>query len=80
MQLLHDNITIIPDRPEEKTSSGILLSEQIKTYPPTGVVKEVAPNITEVKPGDKVWYKVYSSVDLDDNTAVVPISAIIAIL
>lgn len=80
MKMLHDYVAIEPDKPEEKTASGLLLAEQIKTYPPFGTVKHVGKNITEIKPGDRVIYKVYASVDIKDNLAVIPISGVIAVL
>ena len=80
MNLLHDYVAIEPDKPEEKTASGFLLAEQVKTYPPTGIVRHVADGITEVKVGQKVIYKVYGSVDIQDNLAVLPLDGVIGII
>lgn len=80
MNLLHDYVAIEPEKPAEKTKGGILLAEQIKTYPPFGKVLAVATNITEIKPGDRVIYKVYASIDVDENTVVIPISGVIGTL
>lgn len=80
MKMFHDYIAIEPDKPEERTPSGLHLSQQIKTYPPTGIVRYVADSITQVKPGDRVVYKVYASVDVKDDLAVVPWSAIVGLL
>ncbi len=80
MKLLNGYVAIEPDKPEEKTASGLLLAEQIKTYPPFGTVRHVASNISEIKPGQRVVYKVYSSVDIDDNLCVLPIDGVIGIL
>lgn len=80
MKLLHDYVAITPDKPEEKTKSGLYLKEQVTTYPPTGTIEAVADNITIIKPGQRVIYKVYASVDIDENTAVIPISGVIGIL
>lgn len=71
-------MAIEPDKPKEKTESGLLLAEQIKTYPPTGTVRHVAKGISEIKPGDRVVYKVYASVDIEDNLAVIPFSGVVA--
>lgn len=78
MNLLHDFVAIEPDKPEEKTDSGLLLAKQIKTYPPYGTVRHVAKGIPDLKPGDRVIYKVYASVDVKDNLAVIPYDGIIA--
>lgn len=81
MRLLHDYVAVRADKPEEKTQSGILLpSSRLKTFPPYGTVTEVAKGITDVKPGDRVLYKVYASVDIDEDVAVMPISGIIAVI
>lgn len=80
MKLLHDFVSIEPDKPEEKTKSGLLLAEQIKTYPPYGTVKYVAKGITDVKPGDRVIYKVYQSVDIEGDLVVIPLAGLIAVL
>ena len=80
MKVLNGYVVVEPDKPEEKTSSGILLAEKIKSYPPYGTVKHVAPEIIDIKPGDRVVYKVYASVDIEGDLAVVPYSGIIAIL
>jgi co-chaperonin GroES (HSP10) len=80
MKLLHDYVAVEPDKPEEKTSSGLLLQEQVKTYPPTGTVRHVASNISDIKAGDRIVYKVYASVDINDGLAIVPLSGVIALL
>lgn len=79
-QLLHDYIAVEVDKVEEKTSSGLYIKEQINTYPPHGTVMSVAPGVKIVKVGDRINYKVYASVDIDDGVAVIPESGIIAIL
>lgn len=78
MDLLHDYIAIEPDKPSEATESGILLVKQINTYPPTGTVRHVAAGISDLKSGDRVVYKVYASVDIEDDLAVIPYDGIIA--
>lgn len=90
MKLLHDYVAIKADELEEKTNSGIYIPNQIKTPPPTGVVKYVGDKVTEVKVGDHVIYKVYASVDIDtepsalkDETkllSIIPISGVLAII
>jgi co-chaperonin GroES (HSP10) len=82
MQLLHDYVAIEVDHPPEKTEGGLYLHRQIKTYPPTGTVRHVAANISDIKVGDRVVYKVYASIDIDveDGLAIVPYDGVIATL
>jgi co-chaperonin GroES (HSP10) len=65
MQLLHDYIAIKRDPVEETTASGIYLNNQIKTPPPTGVVKYVGNQVKTLKAGDRVIYKVMAGIDVD---------------
>lgn len=78
--LLHDYVAIKVDKPVEVTASGLHIAKQIKTYPQTGTVTEVAIGVSGIQRGDRVQYKVYASVDLDEDTAIIPASGIIAIL
>lgn len=80
MKMFHDYVAIEPDKPEERTASGLHLAQQIKTYPPTGTVRFKAPGVDQVAVGDRVVYKVYASVDVSDDLAVVPFSAVIGVL
>lgn len=80
MKLLHDYVAIKPDKPEEKTESGLYLQEEVKTYPPFGTIEAVSSSITNLKKGDRVLYKVYASVDINKDLAVVPYECVIAIL
>jgi len=78
--LLHDYIAVKVDPVEEKTASGLYLHEQIKTYPPQGVVTHIAMGVVGVKVGDRVQFKVYASVDIAKDLVVVPQSGLIAVL
>lgn len=82
MKLLHDLVAIERDLPPEASAGGILLQEQIKTTPPFGIVKYIGPAVKEVNVGDRVCYKVYSSidVDIDEGLDVLPISGVMAVL
>ena len=78
--MLHDYVAIEPDKPPEKSTSGLYLAEQIKTYPPYGTVRHVANSISDIKPNMRVIYKVYAGVDIKDDIVVIPYSGVIAIL
>ena len=78
--MLNGYVAVKPDPPEEKSKSGLFLAEQVKTYPPYGTILAIPEGFTGAKVGDRVQYKVYASVDLDDETAVVPSEGIVAII
>lgn len=81
MKLLHDLVQIKPDKPPEKTESGILLvSNALKELPPTGEITGVSNNIADIKVGDRVIYAVYMGLEIDDETVLVPYKGVMAIL
>jgi len=57
---LADKVVIAPDIPDFKTAGGIIIPDQAKEVPVTGVVLAVGKGTEEhpvtVKPGDKVRY------------------------
>ena len=53
----------IIDKPLEKTKSGILLGEA-KEKPAYAVVESVGPEVKDVKKGDKIIYKEYSTTEI----------------
>lgn len=81
MKLLHDNILIQPERPPEKTDSGILLtSNALKELPPFGRVMGVPASITDIKVDDRVVYAVYAGVEVDEDTVLVPYEAVLGVV
>ena len=60
---LNDRIVAIIDKPLEKTKSGILLGEA-KEKPAYAVVESVGPEVKDVKKGDKIIYKEYSTTEI----------------
>lgn len=60
---LKDRIVAVVEKPLEKTASGILLGEA-KEKPAYAVVESVGPEVKEVKKGDKVVYKEYSTTEI----------------
>ena len=60
---LKDRIVAKKEQPLEKTKSGILLGEA-KEKPAYAVVESVGPEVKEIKKGDKIIYKEYSTTEI----------------
>jgi len=60
---LKDMVVAVQEKPLEKTESGILLGEA-KEKPVYAVVEAVGPEVKNVKKGDKIIYKEYSTTNL----------------
>ena len=60
---LKDIIVAVKEKPAEATESGILLGEA-KEKPVYAVVESVGPEVKDVKKGDKIFYKEYSTTGL----------------
>lgn len=56
-------ILIRVDQPKTQDSSGLYISEEWKTIPPTGVVEAVGPDVTICKKGDRVFFERYAAID-----------------
>ena len=69
---LKDRIVAIVEEPLEKTKSGILLGEA-KEKPAYAVVESVGPEVKEVKKGNKIVYKEYSTTEIkiDDKKYII---------
>ena len=69
---LKDRIVAIVEKPLEKTKSGILLGEA-KEKPAYAVVESVGSEVKDVKKGDKIVYKEYSTTELkiDDKNYII---------
>ena len=69
---LKDRVVAVVEKPLEKTASGILLGEA-KEKPAYAVVESVGPEVKEVKAGDKIVYKEYSTTEIkiDDKSYIV---------
>lgn len=60
---LHDMVVAVKEQPMEQTKSGILLGEAKET-PAYAVVESVGPDVKNVKSGDKIVYKQYSTTEI----------------
>ena len=63
LQPLKDRVVAVVEKPLEQTKSGILLGEA-KEKPAYAVVESVGPEVKEIKKGDKIVYKEYSTTDI----------------
>lgn len=63
-RVLGDRVLIDADKAPEKIGS-LLVVEDWKSVPPWGTVLEVGPDVTEVKPGDRVLFERYASIMLE---------------
>ncbi len=60
---LKDRIIAKIEKPLEKTASGILLGTSEKK-PDYAVVESVGPEVKEIKKGDKIIYKEFSTTEV----------------
>lgn len=65
--ILHDYVLIKVDEYDRKTEDGLYRAEQWQSLPPTGVVIAVGPQVTLVKPNDRVHFLRYAAIDGRDE-------------
>lgn len=58
---LKDRIVAVKEEPQTKTASGLYLPEAAKEKPAEAKVVAVGKEVKEVKAGDKIIYKEYST-------------------
>jgi chaperonin GroES len=64
LQPLGDYVVATAEEAQTKTTSGILLPENAAEKPKTAKVVAVGPNAKQVKVGDSIVYKSYSTTDV----------------
>ena len=72
---LHDYVVLEKVKEEEKTESGIIVTDKPKEQPSRGIVVAVGPGKQEdgklvkidLKKGQEVIFKKYSGTDIEDN-------------
>jgi chaperonin GroES len=67
IQPLADHIVAVKEEAATKTASGLLLPESSAEKPAVARVVAVGKNVKEVKVGDRVIHKSYSSTDVTLN-------------
>lgn len=60
---LKDRVVAVVEKPLEKTKSGILLGEA-KEKPAYAMVESVGSEVKDIKKGDKIVYKEYSTTEI----------------
>ncbi|HSX45370.1 MAG TPA: co-chaperone GroES, partial [Candidatus Saccharimonadia bacterium] len=61
---LGDYVVAVGEEAETKTASGIYLPEKAAEKPKTAKVVATGPNVKQVKNGDRIVYKTYSTTDV----------------
>jgi co-chaperonin GroES (HSP10) len=80
MNLTRDLVLIQADEAQKQTDSGLLLNEDWKSLPLTGVVKDIGPQVVAVKSGDKVLFERYGATILEGQDRLVPEKMIFGII
>lgn len=61
---LADRIVAVKEEVNNKTASGLFLPDSAKEKPVSAIVKAVGPDVKQLKVGDRVVYKEYSTTEL----------------
>lgn len=61
---LQDRIVAKKEVPAEKTASGFFMPGDAKEKPSYATVESVGPNVKNIKKGDKIIFKEYSTTDI----------------
>jgi chaperonin GroES len=64
---LGDRVVAVREKAQEKTASGLYLPDSSQEKPVVATVQAVGPDATQVKVGDKIVYKEYSTTELKIN-------------
>lgn len=64
---LGDRVVAVREKAAEKTASGIYLPDNAKEKPVSADVKAVGKDVKDVKVGDKILYKEYSTTEITIN-------------
>lgn len=64
LQPLGDYIVAVQEEAETKTASGLYLPDKAQEKPKTAKVVAAGPNAKQVKSGDRIVYKSYSTTEV----------------
>jgi chaperonin GroES len=64
LQPLGDYVVAVQEEAETKTASGIYLPEKAAEKPKTAKVVAVGPNAKQIKNGDRIVYKSFSTTEV----------------
>jgi len=68
LQPLGDYVVAVGEEAETKTASGLYLPDKAQEKPKTAKVVAVGKGATQVKVGDRIVYKSYSTTDVKVGT------------
>lgn len=63
---LGDYVVAVAEEAETKTASGLYLPDKAQEKPKTAKVVAVGPNAKQVKAGDRIVYKGYSTTEVKE--------------
>jgi chaperonin GroES len=61
---LADYVVAVGEEAETKTASGLYLPQNAQEKPKTAKVESVGPDVKQVKAGDRIIYKSYSTTEV----------------
>ncbi|RWZ79431.1 MAG: co-chaperone GroES [Candidatus Chaera renei] len=64
---LADRVVATKEEAQAKTAAGLYLPDNAKEKPVIAKVEAVGPKVKDIKPGDKIVYKEYSTTELKVN-------------
>jgi chaperonin GroES len=67
IQPLADYVVAQAEKAETKTASGLYLPDKAQEKPKTAKVVAAGPNAKQIKVGDRILYKSYSTTDVKLN-------------
>ena len=63
---LNDKVVAKLKVEEKRTVGGLYLPDSAKEKPSTAIVESVGPNVKEIKAGDEIIFKNYSTIEFED--------------
>jgi chaperonin GroES len=64
LQPLGDYLVAVGEKAESKTASGLYLPDKAQEKPKTAKVEAIGKGVSQVKVGDRIVYKSYSTTEL----------------
>ena len=68
IQPLADYVVAVSEEAQKKTASGILLTESASEKPKTAKIEAIGKDVKNVKVGDRIIYKSYSTTEVKVDT------------
>lgn len=61
---LADRVVAVREKAQEKTASGLYLPDNAKEKPVVAKIEAIGPDVKNLKVGDRIIYKEYSTTEL----------------